>query len=180
MSTAIVEVVDTDRARDPPSRAYTAIGTMQWYSPTSVGRLAMAAGHRLGDDHRTGRQPGDDILVARPGRSRAATGHCRRALRHVDRSWYTVDQSSLMLTTVQSSSLARRNAVSAPLSVVELPLGVVVQHEEAQRRVGPAGEAEHRDVAIELLPRPAAGASTRLQIRTGFTGPSSKTSGSAR
>ena len=40
---ATVEVVLTDRVRDPPSSAYTAIGTMHVYSPTSAGRSATVA-----------------------------------------------------------------------------------------------------------------------------------------
>jgi hypothetical protein len=40
---ATVEVVLTDRVRDPPSNGYTAIGTMQVYSPTSAGRSARVA-----------------------------------------------------------------------------------------------------------------------------------------
>ena len=41
--TAIVDVVETDSVRDPPSSAYTAIGTMHVYSPTSRGSSAMVA-----------------------------------------------------------------------------------------------------------------------------------------
>ena len=40
---ATVDVVLTDSVRDPPSRAYTAIGTMHVYSPTSGGRSAIVA-----------------------------------------------------------------------------------------------------------------------------------------
>ena len=41
--TAIVDVVETLSARDPPSRAYTAIGAMHVYSPISTGSPAMVA-----------------------------------------------------------------------------------------------------------------------------------------
>ena len=40
---ATVDVVLTDSVRDPPSSAYTAIGTMHVYSPTSTGRSAIVA-----------------------------------------------------------------------------------------------------------------------------------------
>ena len=43
MRTAIVDVVLTERVRDPPSSAYTAIGTMHVYRPTCTGRLAIEA-----------------------------------------------------------------------------------------------------------------------------------------
>ena len=43
MSVAIVDVVDTLIAREPPSSAYTTIGTMHVYRPTSTGRFAMVA-----------------------------------------------------------------------------------------------------------------------------------------
>lgn len=36
-------MVLTERVREPPSSAYTAIGTMQVYSPTSAGRPATVA-----------------------------------------------------------------------------------------------------------------------------------------
>jgi hypothetical protein len=43
VSTATVEVVLTETVREPPSRAYTTIGTMHVYSPTCTGRSAMVA-----------------------------------------------------------------------------------------------------------------------------------------
>jgi hypothetical protein len=41
VSTATVEVVLTEMVREPPSSAYTTIGTMHVYSPTWTGRSAM-------------------------------------------------------------------------------------------------------------------------------------------
>ena len=43
VSRATVDVVLTDNVREPPSRAYTTIGTMHVYSPTSTGRSAIVA-----------------------------------------------------------------------------------------------------------------------------------------
>ena len=43
VSNATVDVVLTDSVREPPSRAYTTIGTMHVYKPTSTGRSAMVA-----------------------------------------------------------------------------------------------------------------------------------------
>ena len=43
VSVAIVDVVETLMAREPPSMAYTSIGTMHVYRPTWTGRFAIVA-----------------------------------------------------------------------------------------------------------------------------------------
>ena len=85
-----------------------------------------------------------------------------------------------MLTTVQPSRRGRSSDCLGSGRVVELPLGVVVQHEQAQGR--PRAPPAKRSIGMspfELPPARIGRRPMRLQIRTGLTGPSSKTSGSA-
>ena len=91
-------------------------------------------------------------------RSHGAIGRAGRG-GHVA-STYTVPQSSFTLTTVRGVGRPFERLLGAR-RVVELALGVVVQHQQAQRRPAAAGEAQHRDVAVGVAAgddRSAAGA----------------------
>ena len=82
-----------------------------------------------------------------------------------------------MLTTVQPYVFALLQRAFRPCGVVEFALGVVVQHQQPQR--GAPGLPKYISISSSPLELPAARIGRRpirLHIRTGFSGPSSKTS----
>ena len=90
-------------------------------------------------------------------------------------------QSFLTLTTVQFSSSARFQGFLGPGDVVELAVGVVMEDKEAQGVA--VGTTRVSDIGMSPFELPTAMMGRRpirLQIRTGFSGPSSNTSASAR
>ena len=82
-----------------------------------------------------------------------------------------------MLMTLQPSRPGPAQRVLRPRGVVELPLGVVVEQEGPERRPPwVIGETQHLDVPVGVAPGDDRSSSVRLQMRTGFVGPSSKNS----
>jgi MFS superfamily sulfate permease-like transporter len=113
----------------------------------------------------------------RPRRDRA-DGRRRRQRRW---SANTVAQSSFTLTTVQPSDRAASSACSAP--PVQWNSRSPSSWSTSRRSVRRPPPPANRSVGMSPFELPAAKIGrrpTRLQIRTGLTGPSSKTSGSAR
>ena len=82
-----------------------------------------------------------------------------------------------MLTTVQPYCSSVFQCAFGPCGVIEFALGVVVQYQQPQR--GEPGLPLYMSISSSPLVFPAARMGRlpiRLQIRTGFTGPSSNTS----
>ena len=145
-------------------------------------------GHRLRDDDGAGGESADEVLAtARRGRSRAATAgsiewwDTRRTGSRIDRrSANTLVQSSLHADDGPVVIAAR---VAAPLRLLRCS-----RTRAPRRRAGAAAAAPgrrrpaNRSIGMspfELPPAMSGRRPIRLQIRTGLTGPSSKTSGSA-
>ena len=94
----------------------------------------------------------------------------------------TAAQSSFTLTTVRPLGAGALERRLRALHVGELAVGVVVEDEQAQRRpvLLPPAKRSIGTSPFEFPPATIGRRPIRLQIRTGFTGPSSNTSGCAR
>jgi hypothetical protein len=80
-----------------------------------------------------------------------------------------------MLATVQPAVSSRSRGLLGTGAVVELAICVVVQNQDAQE--GPVcvlGEVEHGDVTVGVPAANIGRRPVRLQMRTGFSGPTSR------
>ena len=135
-------------------------------------------GERLGDEHRPHGEPGDQVAAQPRPVVAGERPEDRAAFTTSTQSAKTFAQSFLMLITVQPASSARSSACLGAGGVVELALGVVVQE---QQSAGPGARRTWRSAAsatspLEFPPAITGRRPMRLQIRTGFVGPSSKNS----